>query len=130
MQISRVIRNATLVLCCAVMGMVGFADDALAKKKKGRSKRAAQSQSKEVGIYSSIVQVAPKKGYIMVTKDGNVMWVKASKAAKPYVKHLPQGEMIDIVVEMRGKKAPIMKSWKLVSGESRCKVFNGKKCSR
>ena len=124
MQISRVFRNTCLALSCAVIGMVGLTDDALAKKKgkRGRSNQAS--------IYSSIIQVAPKKGYIMVTKDNNVIWVKASKAAKRHVKELPVGEMIDIVVEMRGKKPPIMKSWKLVSGESRCKNFNGKKCTR
>jgi len=104
----------------------GFADLGLAKKKK-----RARKQNTEKSIYSSIIQVAPKKGYIMVTKDNNVIWVKASKAAKPHVKELPVGEMIDIKVQMRGrKKAPLLKSWKLVSGESRCKNFNGKKCTR
>jgi len=110
-----------------MLATFGIADLAMAKKKRSQ----ASAQSNEQGIYSSIVQVAPKKGYIMVTKDNNVMWVQASPAAKPHVKDLPVGEMIDIVVEMRGKKKPpLMKSWKLVSGESRCKNFNGRKCTR
>ena len=129
MQSSRVFRRTCAVLSVAMLATFGFADMTLAKGKKRQAQ--AQQQSKEQGIYSSIVQVAPKKGYIMVTKDNNVMWVQASPAAKPYVKELPVGEMIDIVVELRGgKKPPLMKSWKLVSGESRCKNFNGKKCYR
>ena len=129
MQSSRGFSRTCVVLSVAMLATVGVADVALAK---GKARKAqAPQQSKEQGIYSSIVQVAPKKGYIMVTKDNNVMWVQASAAAKPHVKELPVGEMIDIVVELRGKKEPpLMKSWKLVSGESRCKNFNGKKCYR
>lgn len=129
MQSSREFRRTCAVLSLAMLGTFGFADLGLAK---GKTRQAqASNQSSEKAIYSSIVQVAPKKGYIMVTQDNNVIWVQASDAAKPHVKELPVGEMIDIVVEMRGKKQPpLMKSWKLVSGESRCKNFNGKKCSR
>ena len=128
MQSSRGFRRT-----CAVLGLVmactfGIADLGFAKGKKRHSK--ARKQSTEKSILSSIVQVATKKGYIMVTNNGQVMWVKASKAAKPHVKELPVGEMIDIVVQPRGKKPPIMKKWKLVSGESRCKTFNGRKCNR
>lgn len=81
------------------------------------------------GLYSAIIQVEPKKGYILVTNNSNVVWVEATKAAKPHVQKLPIGEMIDIVVEMRGsKKPPLMKSWKLLSGESDCKSFDGRRC--
>jgi len=73
----------------------GMADLALAK---GKGK-------KEQAIYSVIVGVEPMKGYILVTKDSNVVWVEASKAAKAHVRKLPVGEMIDIVVQMRGKNA-------------------------
>ena len=129
MQSTRGFRRTCTVLSVALLATFCVTDLAMAKGKK-RQARAPQ-QNTEQGIYSSIVQVAPKKGYIMVTKDNNVMWVQASAAAKPHVKDLPVGEMIDIVVEMRGaKKPPLMKSWKLVSGESRCKNFNGKKCYR
>lgn len=129
MQSSRGFRRTCAVLSLAMLGIFGFTDLGLAK---GKNKQAqARKESGEKGIYSSIVQVASKKGYIMVTQDNNVIWVQASKEAKPHVKELPVGEMIDIVVEMRGKKKPpLMKSWKLVSGESQCKNFNGKKCSR
>ena len=127
MQSSRGFRRTCAVLSLAMFCTFGFADLGLAKGKKKR----ARSANTEKSIYSSIVQVAPKKGYIMVTNDNNVIWVQASKAAKPHVKELPVGEMIDIKVQMRGrKKPPLLKSWKLVSGESRCKNFNGKKCSR
>jgi len=128
MQSTRGFRRTCAVLSVALLATFGIADLALAKGKKRQAQ--APQQNKEQGIYSSIVQVAPKKGYIMVTKDNNVMWVQASDAAKPHVQDLPVGEMIDIVEEMRGKKPPLMKSWKLVSGESRCKNFNGKKCYR
>lgn len=129
MQSSRGFRPTCAVLSLAMLGIFGFADLGLAKGKKKQAQ--ARKESSEKAIYSPIIQIAPKKGYIMVAKDNNVIWVQASNEAKPHVKKLPVGEMIDIVVEMRGKKKPpLMKSWKLVSGESQCKNFNGKKCSR
>ncbi len=117
MNPSMLIRRIGAGLIVTLLVTFGMADMALAKGKK------------EKGIYSAIVQIAPKKGYILVTKDANVVWVEASKAAKAHVGKLPVGEMIDIVVQMRGKKrAPLMTQWKLASGESKCSHFDGKRC--
>lgn len=113
---SRGIWTAVMVLW---LTSVAWADVVLAKMKGNTVK----------GLYSAIIQIEPKKGYILVTNNSNVVWVEASKAAKPHIWKLPVGEMIDIVVEMRGnKKPPLMKSWKLVSGESDCKSFDGRRC--
>jgi len=119
MNSSKSLRRIGAGLIVTLLIIFGMADLALAK---GKGK-------KEQGIYSVIVGVEPKKGYILVTKDSNVIWVEASKAAKPHVRKLPVGEMIDIVVQMRGKKhAPLMTQWKLASGESKCLHFDGKRC--
>jgi len=119
MNPSMLIRQIGAGLIVTLLVIFGMTDLALSK---GKGK-------KEQGIYSAIIQVEPKKGYILVTKDANVVWVEASKAAKPHVRKLPVGEMIDIVVQMRGKKrAPLMTQWKLASGESKCGHFDGKRC--
>ena len=36
--------------------------------------------------------------------------------------------MIDIVVELRGDDPPLLKRWKVMSGETTCRVFDGKDC--
>jgi len=37
--------------------------------------------------------------------------------------------IVDFVVEMRGEdKPPLIKTWKVKSGESTCMYFNGKEC--
>ena len=119
MNSSKSLRRIGAGLIVTLLVIFGMADLALAK---GKGK-------KEQGIYSVIVGVEPKKGYILVTKDSNIVWVEASKAAKSHVRKLPVGEMIDIVVQMRGKKrAPLMTQWKLASGESKCGHFDGKRC--
>lgn len=86
-------------------------------------------QEQEHGIYSPIIQVEPKKGFLLVTKDSNVIWVEASSEAKPHLHKLPVGEMLDMVVTNReGKRPPLLTRWKLASGESSCKQFDGKRC--
>lgn len=89
----------------------------------------AQKPGTEKSIYSPIVRVEADKGFIMVTTGSGILWVQASEAAKPHLSELPVGGLIDIVIEIRGKPTPpLLKSWKLASGESSCKHFDGKAC--
>lgn len=87
---------------------------------------------KEASIYSPIIQVIPDhngKGFIRVSTSGGVMWVEASEAAKPHLTKLPVGSLIDLTIVFRGKpNPPVIKSWKLASGKSTCKEFDGKVC--
>ena len=79
-------------------------------------------------IYSPLILVEKEKGYIVVSVDGKVIAVEASEAAKPHLAKLPPSGMIDIVVELRGDKPPLLKSWKLAAGDSDCKHFDGQAC--
>lgn len=80
-------------------------------------------------IYSPLILVNAEKGYIVVSADGKVFPVEATAAAKPHLSKLPPAGMIDIVVELRGGgQPPLLKTWKLASGESTCKIFDGSAC--
>lgn len=108
---------SALVAC--LLATLGIADVVMGKG----------NQEQEHGIYSPIIQVEPKKGFLLVTRDSNVIWVEASKEAKPHLHKLPVGEMLDMVVTNRdGKTPPLLTRWKLASGESSCKQFDGKRC--
>lgn len=83
----------------------------------------------EGSFYSPIVRVVADTGFILITTGNGILWLKASKAAKPHLGKLPIGGMIDIVVEFQGKpNPPVIKSWKLASGDSSCDIFDGKAC--
>ena len=84
---------------------------------------------KTKSIFSPIIDVDKKLGLLFVSSDSGIVIVQASEAAKPHLGKLPIGGMIDVVVEYKkGSTAPILKSWKVVAGESECKVFDGKEC--
>ncbi|HZS12910.1 MAG TPA: hypothetical protein VFA38_11715 [Nitrospirales bacterium] len=89
----------------------------------------AIGRAEDRAIYSPLIHVNPEKGFIIVSADGKVFAVEASPAAKPHLSKLPPSGMIDIVVELREKdQPPLLKKWKLASGESSCKVFDGSAC--
>ena len=84
---------------------------------------------KEASIYSPIIRVEADQGFILITADSGILWVKATPEAQPHLTKLPVGGLIDLVVEFQGKpNPPLIKSWKLASGDSSCKVFDGKAC--
>lgn len=84
---------------------------------------------KEGSFYSPIIRVVPDKGFIMISTNSGVLWLKASETATPHLAKLPVGGLIDIKVVFQGKpNPPVIKSWKLASGESACNVFDGTAC--
>jgi len=84
---------------------------------------------KEASIYSPIIRVEADQGFILIAADSGILWVKATPEAQPHLTKLPVGGLIDLVVEFQGKpNPPLIKSWKLASGDSSCKVFDGKAC--
>lgn len=84
---------------------------------------------KEGSFYSPIIRVVPDTGFILITSGSGILWLKASEAAMPHISKLPVGGLIDVVVDFQGKpNPPIIKLWKLASGESTCPVFDGKEC--
>ena len=84
---------------------------------------------KEGSFYSPVIRVVPDRGFILINSGNGILWIKASEAAMPHLSKLPVGGLIDIIVEFQGKpNPPIIKSWKLASGDSTCRVFDGTQC--
>lgn len=84
---------------------------------------------KEGSFYSPIIRVVPDKGFILINSGSGILWLKASEAAMPHIAKLPVGGLIDVVVVFQGKpNPPIIKLWKLASGDSACSEFDGKQC--
>ncbi len=84
---------------------------------------------KEGSFYSPVIRVVPDKGFLLISSGNGILWLKASEAAMPHLSKLPIGGMIDVVVTFQGKpNPPVIKSWKLTSGESDCIIFDGTQC--
>jgi len=88
----------------------------------------ASAGAEEKSIYSPIIQIDKEKGRLLVSNSGAVFYVEASDAAKPHIEKLPVSGLIDLVIDTQSNGPPIIKSWKLASGDSSCKVFDGKDC--
>ena len=84
--------------------------------------------AEEKSIFSPIIDVDKERGFLIVSGDSGIVIVEASEAAKPHLDKLPISGMIDIVVEVRQGKPPLLKSWKVAAGESACKHFDGNSC--
>lgn len=83
----------------------------------------------EGSFYSPVIRVVPDRGFILINSGSGILWLKASETAMPHLSKLPVGGLLDVVVEFQGKpNPPIIKSWKLASGDSTCRVFDGTHC--
>jgi hypothetical protein len=89
---------------------------------------AAPAGAEEKSYYSPIIYVDKDKGFIVISNSGAVFGVEVAPDAKQHLEKLPPSGLIDIVVEIRPNNVPLVKRWKLASGESSCKVFDGKNC--
>lgn len=89
---------------------------------------AGAAAAEERSYYSPIIYVDAEKGFIVISNSGAVFGVEVEPDAKQHLTKLPQSGLIDIVVEIRPNNAPLVKRWKLASGESSCKIFDGKTC--
>jgi hypothetical protein len=86
--------------------------------------------AEDKSFYSPIIHVDKEKGFIVVSNSGKVFPVEVPETAKAHLEKLPVSGMIDIVVEMRDNNAPLLKTWKVAGGESSCRQFDGKTCSK
>lgn len=108
-----------MVLCAGLLGVIAlFPIPPLST--------AQEKQDKS--LYSPIIAINVEKGLILVSGDGKVFPVEAPEAAKPHLDKLPVSGMLDLVVELRPDAPPLIKRWKLMAGESTCKIFDGKVC--
>lgn len=98
-----------LLLWCTVIPISAFAED--------RS------------FYSPVIYIDKEQNQILISTSASVFYIEVPEAAKPHIEKLPLSGLVDFVVEMRGEdKRPLIKTWKVKSGESACMYFNGKEC--
>jgi hypothetical protein len=87
-----------------------------------------QAAAAEKSYYSPIINVDVDNSRILISTLGAVFWVEVPEAGRPHMEKLPQSGLVDIVVETRDGQPPLLKSWKVKSGESTCLHFDGKTC--
>ncbi len=80
-------------------------------------------------FYSPVIYIDKEKSQILISTSATVFYIEVPDAAKPHMDKLPLSSLVDFVVEMRGEdKPPLIKTWKVKSGESTCMYFNGTEC--
>jgi len=80
-------------------------------------------------FYSPVIYIDKEQSQILISTSASVFYIEVPEAAKPHMEKLPVSGLVDFVVEMRGEdKRPLIKTWKVKSGESTCMYFNGKEC--
>ena len=80
-------------------------------------------------FYSPVIYIDKERSQILISTSAPVFYIEAPDAAKPHMDKLPISSLVDFVVEMRGEdKPPLIKTWKVKSGESTCMYFNGTEC--
>ena len=89
----------------------------------------SSSSAEDKSFYSPVIQVDKESHRILISTFGSVFWIEAPDAAKPHIEKLPISGLADFVVEMRENgQAPLLKTWKVKSGETSCMYFDGKTC--
>jgi hypothetical protein len=90
---------------------------------------ASPSFAEDKSFYSPVISVDQENHRILISTFGSVFWIDVPDAAKPHIEKLPVSGLVDFVVEMRADgQAPILKTWKVKSGETSCTYFDGKTC--
>ena len=85
--------------------------------------------AEDKSFYSPVINIDKEAHRILISTLGSVFWIEAPEAAQPHIEKLPISGLVDFLVEMRGnEQAPLIKTWKVKSGESICMYFNGKEC--
>jgi len=90
---------------------------------------ASNAPAEEKSFYSPVIYIDTEAHRVLISTLGSVFWIDVPPAAQPHMEALPISGLVDFVVEMRGKdQAPLLKTWKVKSGESTCMYFDGKTC--
>jgi hypothetical protein len=90
---------------------------------------ASPSFAEEKSFYSPVINIDKENNRILISTYGSVFWIDVPEAAKPHIEKLPISGLADFVVEMRENgQAPLLKTWKVKSGETNCMYFDGKTC--
>ena len=87
------------------------------------------SSAEEKSFYSPVINIDRESNRILISTHGAVFWIDVPDTAKPHIEKLPISGLADFVVEMRENgQAPLLKTWKVKSGETSCLYFDGKTC--
>jgi hypothetical protein len=90
---------------------------------------ASPSIAEDKSFYSPVINIDKESYRILISTHGAVFWIDVPDTAKPHLEKLPISGLADFVVEMRGDgQAPLLKTWKVKSGETSCTYFDGKTC--
>ncbi|WP_455377656.1 hypothetical protein [Petrachloros mirabilis] len=85
--------------------------------------------AEEKSFYSPVIYIDQEQNRILISTLGAVFYIEVPEVARPHMTKLPISGLVDFVVEMRGEgQMPLLKTWKVKSGESTCLYFNGKEC--
>ena len=87
------------------------------------------ASAEDKSFYSPIIYVDAENHRILISTLGSVFYIDVPEAARPHMEKLQVSSLVDFVVEMRGAgQMPKLKTWKVKSGDSSCKYFDGKDC--
>jgi hypothetical protein len=79
--------------------------------------------------YSPVIYIDVENHRILISELGGVFYIDVPEIARPHMEKLPISGLVDFVVEVKGEnELPVLKTWKVKSGESTCLYFNGKEC--
>lgn len=87
------------------------------------------SWAEDKSYYSPVIYVDIENHRVLISKLGGVFYIDVPEVARPHMDKLPVSGLVDFVVETQGEgQMPVIKTWKVKSGESACRFFNGKEC--
>lgn len=90
---------------------------------------ASPALAEDKSFYSPVIFIDKENHRILISKLGGVFYIDVPEAARPHMEKLPISGLVDFVVEWKGDdQMPVIKTWKVKSGESTCMYFNGKEC--
>jgi hypothetical protein len=90
---------------------------------------AGTSLAVDKSFYSPVIHIDVEHHRILISQLGGVFYIDVPEVARPHMEKLPISGLVDFVVEMQGEgQMPVIKTWKVKSGESTCLYFNGKEC--
>lgn len=90
---------------------------------------AGLSHAEEKSFYSPVIYIDVENHRILISQLGSVFYIDVPEIARPHMDKLPVSGLVDFVVDWKGDdQIPVIKTWKVKSGESTCMHFNGKEC--
>ncbi|MBH0178440.1 MAG: hypothetical protein HP491_11390 [Nitrospira sp.] len=90
---------------------------------------ATTSLAVEKSFYSPVIHIDVDNHRILISQLGGVFYIDVPEVARPHMEKLPISGLVDFVVDWKGDdQMPVLKTWKVKSGESTCLYFNGKEC--